>query len=142
MAAKIEILPAELFEHPAYRNLTVAERCALQEMLAKFGRLRQMSIPGNGRLGMSAREMAERLGIARDTASAALRQLEQRGFIACTEPGSFKRKREASLWRLTMYPCDVTGLRATFDYLDPARLLKVQVTLAPGAESDPEEKAA
>jgi DNA-binding Lrp family transcriptional regulator len=64
----------------------------------------------NGRIGLSIRPAAERCHIAPGTAVRAFKELEDRGFIDCITKGGFNRKlRHASEWRLTNYPCDVTG---------------------------------
>ena len=64
----------------------------------------------NGRLGMSVRRLAERCHLAPGTVTKALRELQDRGFIECVTQGSFNRKvQHASEWRLTWWPCDVTG---------------------------------
>lgn len=68
----------------------------------------------NGRLGVGVRWLAQKCGIAKDTAQRALRTLEEHGFIECVTPGGFSRKDpHASEWRLTMYKCEVTGAPAS-----------------------------
>jgi DNA-binding transcriptional MocR family regulator len=68
----------------------------------------------NGRLGMSVRMLADRCHIARGTVRVALEELQDRGFIECVTKGTFSRKvQHASEWRLTAWPCHVTGNTAT-----------------------------
>jgi len=64
----------------------------------------------NGRIGLSVRQAAERCNIAKDTASRAFKDLEERGFVDCVTRGAFSRKSmHATEWRLTWWPCDVAG---------------------------------
>jgi DNA-binding transcriptional MocR family regulator len=64
----------------------------------------------NGRIAMSARDLAARLKCSKDTAARALRELEDAGFITTVKIGTFSRKnRLASEYRLNLHPCDVTG---------------------------------
>ncbi len=64
----------------------------------------------NGRLGLSARRLASLVPCDKATASRALRELEDAGFIQTMRLGAFARKdRLASEYRLTNFTCDVTG---------------------------------
>jgi hypothetical protein len=64
----------------------------------------------NGRLSMSARRLASLIPCDKATASRALRELEDAGFIEAMKLGTFTRKdRLASEYRLCIYTCDVTG---------------------------------
>lgn len=64
----------------------------------------------NGTIAASARDLAKRCNINKDTAGAALKVLEQRGFIVRTTPGGFSRKTpHAAEYRLTDWRCDKTG---------------------------------
>ncbi|WP_158266702.1 helix-turn-helix domain-containing protein [Alsobacter soli] len=64
----------------------------------------------NGALAVSARALAERLGVSKDTAAKALRQLVQRGFLEVVAPSSFgwKAKRAAE-YRLTDEACNLSN---------------------------------
>lgn len=56
------------------------------------------------------RELAANLSCSKATASRALAGLEEHGFIVQMKKGAFNYKvRHSSEWRLTEYPCDVTG---------------------------------
>src|SRR5206468_4901344 len=64
----------------------------------------------NGRLALSVRDAAKRCRIAKDTASRAFRELQERGFIECMKQGGFSCKiRHAAEWRVLEHTCDVTG---------------------------------
>jgi DNA-binding GntR family transcriptional regulator len=67
----------------------------------------------NGRLMASARWLANDIGVSPDTASRALKELQAAGFLECRVRRGFNNKRLASEYRLTVYPCDVTGRAAT-----------------------------
>jgi hypothetical protein len=109
-------LTAALFECDLYRSLTPAARCTLAEMLAKQGKCKNGI---NGKMGFSAGDAASRCNIAFGSARKAFAELQTKGFIVCVKKGSYTRKdRQASIWRLTMLKCDVTGEPATIDFLD------------------------
>jgi hypothetical protein len=64
----------------------------------------------NGRISLSARRLACQMPCDKATASRALRELEDAGFIETMRVGTFTRKdRLASEYRLCIYTCDVTG---------------------------------
>ena len=63
-----------------------------------------------------ARKISHALPISRATATRALQELAQKGFIEVVHPGGFNVKsgqRRATEWRLTSYKSDVTGGGAT-----------------------------
>jgi hypothetical protein len=92
----------------AYLSLS----CQARAVLIEFGRVYDGS--NNGRLGMSIRTLARRCGIAPGTAMVALAQLQDRGFLELVKQGAFSLKsRHASEWRVTMWPCNITGAAAT-----------------------------
>jgi len=77
------------------------------ELLASGGRVRPPS--PQKLLGLSVRRAAERCNIAKDTASRAFQELDERGFVDCVTRGAFNRKSmHATEWQ-TWWPCDVTG---------------------------------
>lgn len=56
----------------------------------------------NGAISFSVREAAEGCGLSIPTAKRCLEELQEKGFIRCTQKGSFSRKvLHASLWRVT-----------------------------------------
>ena len=64
----------------------------------------------NGSIALSARRLASRMPCDKSTASRALRELEDAGFIETMKLGTFARKDHlASEYRLTNFKCDVTG---------------------------------
>lgn len=64
----------------------------------------------NGRIVVSLRRFAEILGISKNTACRALKDLQARGFLDIVKAGAFSMKsRHASEVRLTARRCDVTG---------------------------------
>jgi hypothetical protein len=90
-------------ELPAWRAASIAARCLLVEMLARYR-------PGeNGRLEWPVRRVAEVLGVSKTTGGKILIELETIGWIAVMRVGSFSGKSRASLYALAMYTNDVTG---------------------------------
>lgn len=97
----------------AWGKLDCVARCAYLELSARYAG------PGsnNGRIPFSLREMAEALGVGKMTAQRALGKLQAHGFIVLTKAGYFNVKaRHSTEWRLTEFPCDVTGAVATKDF--------------------------
>ena len=67
----------------------------------------------NGRLTMSSRALADRLGCGKSAAAGAIGELLRWGFLDMTKASDFGQKKTAAEYRLTHFPCDVTGGRAT-----------------------------
>jgi DNA-binding transcriptional MocR family regulator len=83
-------------------------RCPARAILVEIARVHDGM--NNGRLGVSVRNLARRCNVAPATVCRALNELQERGFIECVTKGAFSRKTpHASEWRLTWWPCDVTG---------------------------------
>lgn len=103
-----------MMKSPAWRTLDPVARCAYVEIASRYGG--QGS--NNGRIPYSLRELAGALGTSKATSLRALHRLVEHGFIVQTRAGAFNvKKRIASEWRLTEYPCDVTRELATRAYL-------------------------
>ena len=87
----------------AWRALSLPARAAFIELARIYnGR-------NNGTIAMSARALAERLRLSKDTAARALTELETKGFVERVKPGSFNwKQRHATEFGLTLYRCDVT----------------------------------
>jgi len=102
-----------LYRSQGWHDLSVFARLAYIELVNRHnGR-------NNGSIGLSARSLGECIGCDKATASRALRELEDAGFIETTKIGSFsKRDQRASEYRLLILPCDVTGelLRPRFNH--------------------------
>jgi hypothetical protein len=85
---------------PAWRSLSLPARCALLEILRVYNGI------NNGQLGMAVRLLAERLRCGKTTASRALEELEQKGFIGVQKVGVFGRPM-GSEYYVTMHRNDV-----------------------------------
>ena len=75
-------------------------------------------------------------------ASRALNSLEDHGFIVAVTKGAFSlKKRHATEWRLTEFPCDVTHMLSTRDFMrwQPGQKIQNTVSVAklPGPVSKP-----
>jgi len=96
----------------AWRALTPVERVAYLEVKWRYDGL------NNGRIGLGCRELADELGMGRDTANRALEALIDKGFIAKAKASAFNVKNRAvTEWRLTEYKCDMTGELPTRDFV-------------------------
>jgi DNA-binding transcriptional regulator YhcF (GntR family) len=72
----------------------------------------------NGRIPYSIRQAAAELRIGPATASRGLRELQTHGFIVSVTKGAFSlKKRHATEWRLTEFPCDLTRAIASKDFM-------------------------
>jgi hypothetical protein len=72
----------------------------------------------NGRIVLSARQLADRLGCHHSTANRALQELTDKGFIEPRVKGAFHVKfKHATEWRLNDRQCDVTGQRQSEAFL-------------------------
>lgn len=90
-------LPRRVFESENYRSLSLRARCVLDE-------LQNLHRPGrNGRIAFSVTQAAQRLNVTENTAAPAFHELAQRGFIALSQDGDW-RKGKAREWRLTYEP--------------------------------------
>ncbi|MDX3976990.1 hypothetical protein [Shinella sp.] len=110
--SKFIMLEGYVKRSAAWRALTPIERCAYLEVKWRF------SGTNNGRIGLGCRELADELNMGRDSANRALEGLIEKGFIAKARSSGFNVKnRVVTEWRLTEYPCDVTGELPTKDFM-------------------------
>jgi DNA-binding transcriptional MocR family regulator len=100
------------------------KECAAFKALSALGRAAYLEVKwkydgwNNGRIGLSCRELADRLNVGRDSASRALNELQEKGFIAVGKASAFSVKnRLATEWRLTEHSCDVTKALPTKDFV-------------------------
>jgi hypothetical protein len=94
-----------MLDCPAYVSLSVWARAALIEVIRGYNG------SNNGKIVLSVRDVAARLGCHRDTACGALHELIDKGFIAPRIKGAFSVKfRRATEWRLNDRRCDATGV--------------------------------
>jgi hypothetical protein len=101
-----------LLECPAYVSLSPYARAALIEVDRGYNG------SNNGKIVLSVRTLAHRLGCSKDTACRALQELVHKGFIEPRIKGAFRRKfRHATEWRLTDRRCDATGLSQSQAFL-------------------------
>jgi len=97
---------------PAYVSLSASARAALIEVTRGYNG------GNNGRIVLSVRDLATRLGCHRDTANHALQELIDKGFIEPRIKGAFSLKfPHATEWRLNDRRCDATGARQSQAFL-------------------------
>jgi hypothetical protein len=85
-----------VLDSPAYRDLSPVARGVYMVLKRWFNGT------NNGNIYCSVRDLSKELHCSKDTASAALRELVDHGFIKCQQRGSFNWKRGmASRWSLT-----------------------------------------
>jgi len=80
----------------AYQSLKALPRAVYTELRRRFNG------SNNGQITCSLRMLEAELHCSKDSAAKALRELEEKGFIKCAQPGSFNYKvRHAPTWILT-----------------------------------------
>lgn len=96
----------------AWKALTPVERNAYIELKWRYDGF------NNGRIGLGSRELADEIGMGRDTAARALNRLIEVGLSSKQTPSAFNVKNRAvTEWRLTEYKCDVTGEPPSKDFM-------------------------
>jgi hypothetical protein len=101
-----------MLDCPAYVSLSSSARAAFVEVKRGYNG------SNNGRIVLSARDLATRLGCHRDTASHALQELIDKGFIEPRIKGAYSVKfRRATEWRLNDQRCDADGVRQSQAFL-------------------------
>jgi hypothetical protein len=99
-------LPHYMLNSPAWRSLSPVARSVFIELAALYNG------SNNGRIAMSNRIAADRVGCSKNTAGRALTELTQKGFVDRVKGGHFDRKTpHAAEYRLTLYNCDVSHER-------------------------------
>ena len=80
---KFIMLESSWFESPAYRDLRPVAKCLLTEFL-------HICFPGrNGKLVLSTRQAAKRVGVVENTVGNAFHELVEHGFLILTSPHSW-----------------------------------------------------
>lgn len=98
----------------AWKSLQPAPRVLYIEIAQRYNG------QNNGEISMSVREAAELVHIAKDTATKAFHELEEKGFIRRAVCGSFNWKlRHATTWILTAYPVGETSATKEFARWSP-----------------------
>ena len=101
-------------DSPAWHELGAVPRAIYSEIAKRYAGLGS----NNGRIPYSVRQAAAELRISPGTASRGLRALEDHGFIVAITKGAFSlKRRHATEWRLTEFPCDVTGALWSKDFM-------------------------
>ncbi len=113
-------LPHYMLRSPAWLSLSPVARSIYVELASRYNG------SNNGRLVLSAREAAERVGCSKNTAARAVAELIEKGFIDLCSRGHFDRKTpHAAECRLTVHRCDRSGGRASRRFMtwlpDPAK---------------------
>jgi DNA-binding transcriptional regulator YhcF (GntR family) len=96
-------LPHYIMDTFAWRRLSVTARAAWPEFVRVHNSF------NNGKIAMSERTLAKRLGVVKNTASRAINELLTFGFIEIAKASTFTIKRRAAEYRLTHLKDDITG---------------------------------
>jgi hypothetical protein len=110
---KFLMIEGYMYRSEAYQSLMPSEKVAYDELKWRYDG------GNNGRIGLGCRDLAAVLHTkSKTTATKALAVLAAKGFIVKTKASAFSVKhRAATEWRLTEYPCDVSGQLPTKEFL-------------------------
>src|SRR5262245_44256973 len=102
-----------LLKSPAWQSLNGNARAIYIEIALRYNG------SNNGRISYSVREAKEALHISADSARRMLVVLQERGFIVCTQKGSFSWKdvKDASKWLLAEHVSDYPVAHARKDFM-------------------------
>ena len=75
---KCAILPLSVLDTEAWRSLSSAAQALFPWLVMEF---RGVKFNNNGKIRLSVRQAAERMGVARDTAARAFHDLQAKGFL-------------------------------------------------------------
>lgn len=109
---KFVALPEFMLSTDAWRMASPVARAILIEVLRLFNGA------NNGRLAMSARDAADRVGCSKDTAARGLRELQEHGLLEQASAGYFSRRSpKATEWRVAWHRCDVSNALPSKSFL-------------------------
>jgi hypothetical protein len=77
-SGKYAALPLSVIDTPAWRALSSTAQSLVPWLIMEF---KGADLNNNGKISLSVRQAAERMGVARDTAAKAFRDLQAKGFI-------------------------------------------------------------
>ncbi|MGJ0507498.1 MAG: hypothetical protein ACR652_10235 [Methylocystis sp.] len=101
----------------AWSRLSPLARCAWLEINLFFNG------SNNGRLAISARALAGRLGVGKSSATRATDELLRWGFLDIVVRSDFHKTKCATEYRLTHLPCDATGTAANKRFMKIASIV-------------------
>ena len=113
LRGRFVMLYQDMMESAAWASLDANARTLYVHIVARYNG------KNNGRIPFSTREAALTLNVSKDTAARALKELIDRGLIEIVKRSAFNLKRgpdKATEYRLTEYPCNVTGKPATYKF--------------------------
>ena len=84
-SGKFLTLPLTVIDTPAWRALSISAQALFPWLLMEF---KGDKYNNNGKISLSVRQAAERMGVARDTAAKAFRDLQAKGFIVVKKGAS------------------------------------------------------
>jgi hypothetical protein len=101
-----------MLDCPAYVALSLPARAGLIEVKRLYNG------SNNGKIVLSVRDLAKRLGCNKETACHVLQELTDKCFIEPNTKGAYSVKfRRATEWRLNDQQCDATGQRQSQAFL-------------------------
>jgi len=107
------MLTHDMIKSAAWQSLDGNEQALYVHFASRFDG------KNNGRISFSVREAAQALNISKDTGARTIKVLIDRGLIEIVKRSAFNLKRgpdKATEYRLTEYPCNVTGKAATYKF--------------------------
>jgi len=119
-------------DSPAWRDLNGLERAMYAEIAKHYDG------SNNGKIWYSVRTAADEFHVGKMTASRAIQRLIDHGFLVQMQKGAFSlKRRHATEWRLTEFPCDITHDIASKDFMRWKPPPKIHFTVPPQTTSVP-----
>jgi hypothetical protein len=110
---------------PAWHDMGALERAIYSEIAKRYDG------SNNGRIGYSIRTAAGEFRVGLATVHRAFQSLVGHGFLVAMQKGGFSlKRRHATEWRLTEFPCDVTHNIASKDFMRWQPAPKIQNTVS------------
>ena len=106
-------IPIIALNTPAWRSLGLAAQALLPWLVMEY---KGKTFNNNGEISLSIRQAAEKMGIARDTAAKAFRDLQAKGFIVVKRGGSLGVKGHGKCPQYEITLIEMPSAAATHQY--------------------------
>lgn len=127
-SGKFLTLPLTVIDTPAWRALSISAQALFPWLLMEF---KGKNYNNNGKISLSVRQAAERMGVARDTAARAFRDLQAKGFIKVKKGASLGVEGHGKCPEYEITSIDTLHEKASKLYLEWSRDKEFPIFLHP-----------